>query len=277
MFKSEIHRAASGGRVVVTDTITILETADAGAVMISASHGGISSGEFALAVPLPAVFFNDAGIGKDRAGVAGIDFLQSKGIAAGAVAHSSAMIGEGMDTWEHGVISVLNGCAGAMGFRLGEAVRDAAIRIAAAGLPEVAFSAPPRHAELRKIPLAGFAERVVLMDSISMIREPDAGAIVVSSSHGGAVSGEFALRHRPRAVFFNDGGVGRNDAGIASLRLLEDAGIPCGAIGHMTARIGDCPDHFENGMISRVNAAARAMGFREGERLRDAIGRLFPA
>ena len=276
MFKDERYRAKTGGRVVVSDTITILETADAGAILVSASHGGISSGEFALAVPLPAVFFNDAGIGKDRAGVAGIDFLETRGIAAGAVAHTSAMIGEGMDAWENGVISVLNAPAEAMGFHVGEPLQAAACRVADAGLPDVVFTEAPRHADLRKVPVDGYGERIILMDSISMIREPDAGAAVVSSSHGGAVSGEFALMHRPRVVFFNDGGIGRNEAGVASLALLDAEGIACGAVGHESARIGDCIDHFENGVLTRVNTAAKAMGFREGDRLKRALARVFP-
>ncbi|MGE5738867.1 MAG: hypothetical protein ACM34F_08230, partial [Betaproteobacteria bacterium] len=48
-------------RVVIVDSITQLDPTDAGAIVVAASHGGVSSGEFALAVPLRAAFFNDAG------------------------------------------------------------------------------------------------------------------------------------------------------------------------------------------------------------------------
>ena len=52
----------------IVDSITELRPHDAGCVAISGSHGGISSAQYALAArPLIAVF-NDAGIGKDRAG-----------------------------------------------------------------------------------------------------------------------------------------------------------------------------------------------------------------
>ena len=79
--------AASGGRVVLTDTITRVDADDGGAFVVAASHGGTSSGEFALLYPLAAVFFNDAGVGKDDAGIAALAMLQARGIAAGAVSH----------------------------------------------------------------------------------------------------------------------------------------------------------------------------------------------
>ena len=170
----------------------------------------------------------------------GIDFLESKGIAAGAVAHVSAMIGEGMDAWENGVISVLNAPAEAMGFRLGEVLQAAACRVADAGLPEVVFTEAPRHADLRKVPVDGYGERIVLMDSISMIREADSGAAVVSSSHGGAGVGRIRIdASAPGRFPSTTGGIGRNEAGVASLALLDAEGIACGAVGHESARIGD--------------------------------------
>ena len=46
--------------------------------------------------------------------------------------------------------------------------------------------------------------KVILMDSISHVDEGDAGHIVVSASHGGASSGEYASRHQLAAVFFKN-------------------------------------------------------------------------
>ena len=73
------------------DSITELAPGvDAGCVAVSGSHGGISSAHYALAArPLIAVF-NDAGVGKDAAGLAALSFLQSHGIAACTVARASA-------------------------------------------------------------------------------------------------------------------------------------------------------------------------------------------
>jgi hypothetical protein len=100
--------------------------------------------------------------------------------------------------------------------------------------------------------------RVVLMDSISTIGPADRGCIVISGSHGGRISGAFALRHPPALAAFNDAGGGKNGAGLAALALLEGSGIPAIAISHDTARIGDAADAWAEGRISACNAPAAA-------------------
>ncbi|WP_298964355.1 hypothetical protein [uncultured Methylobacterium sp.] len=104
------------GSVVIMDSITKVTPEDAGAHVVSASHGGASSGEFALEVPLSSVFFNDAGVGKDGAGIAALAMLGARGVAAGTVSHESARIGDSRDMWDHGVISHVNAQARARGF-----------------------------------------------------------------------------------------------------------------------------------------------------------------
>ena len=67
--------------------------------------------------------FNDAGIGTDGAGIAALPWLQQHGIAALAVAHDSARIGEAASTWQDGVISAVNDAAAALGAQPGLALR----------------------------------------------------------------------------------------------------------------------------------------------------------
>ena len=124
MLKAQVEKGPSG-RVIVMDSITKVTPEDAGAVVVSASHGGASSGEFALEVALGVVFFNDAGVGKDHAGIAALDMLEAKNVAAGAVAHTSARIGDSRDMWEHGVISHLNASARTLGLVPGSSLREA--------------------------------------------------------------------------------------------------------------------------------------------------------
>lgn len=119
--------------------------------------------------------------------------------------------------------------------------------------------------------------QVVLMDSISQVGPGDDGQVVVSGSHGGRSSGELASRRPLVAVFFNDAGVGKDDAGIAALAMLDGLGTPAGVVAHDSARIGDARDSWECGVLSRVNDAGRAVGLREGMPLRRAIEEAFPA
>src|SRR4051794_7828494 len=109
------------------------------------------------------------------------------------------------------------------------------------------------------------AGQVVLMDSISSVAGEDAGNIVVSASHGGISSGEFATRYRLGGCFFNDAGVGKDSAGIAALAMLETQGVPGATLSHESACIGNARDHWENGVVSHVNGPAAAAGLDAGQ------------
>jgi hypothetical protein len=115
--------AASGlliwGRPLwLVDSITEAAGKGAGAVVVSGSHGGLSAARYALEAQPHVVVFNDAGVGKDGAGIVALWRLQDHGIAAVAVAHDSARIGEALSTWR-GVISFANAQAIALGARTG--------------------------------------------------------------------------------------------------------------------------------------------------------------
>jgi hypothetical protein len=113
--------------------------------------------------------------------------------------------------------------------------------------------------------------KVIAMDSISYVDADDAGHIIISGSHGGASSAEYANRHPLAAVFFNDAGIGKDNAGIAALAILK---VPAGTVSHLSARIGDADDTWQHGVISHLNEAARRSGLKVGERLQEAVGRL---
>jgi hypothetical protein len=64
--------------------------------------------------------FNDAGVGKDGAGIAALAMLQARGVAGVAVSHDSARIGDPHDTWTHGRVSHVNAAAAALGLQPGD-------------------------------------------------------------------------------------------------------------------------------------------------------------
>jgi hypothetical protein len=124
------NRRMADGLLRIVDSITQLGPGDAGCIAVSGSHGGISSARYALAAQPRLCVFNDAGIGRDAAGLAGLDFLQGQGVAACTVSHLSARIGEGQSTHNDGIISHANGLAAALGVRPGQACRDAIAALA---------------------------------------------------------------------------------------------------------------------------------------------------
>jgi hypothetical protein len=124
MRKEEVARGPRG-RVIVIDSITQLAAGDEGAIVVSGSHGGTSSGSVAAGWPLKLIVFNDAGVGKDAAGIAALALLQARGLAAATVAHDSARIGDALDAWQHGVVSHANAAALALGVRVRSSVQAA--------------------------------------------------------------------------------------------------------------------------------------------------------
>jgi hypothetical protein len=109
------------------DSITEITPAMSGAVVVSGSHGGRSVSVYALGIqPHPhAVFFNDAGIGKERAGIVALDHLEAAGVICATYRHDTARIGEARDGLDNGVISAINTPARAAGIAIGQTVAQA--------------------------------------------------------------------------------------------------------------------------------------------------------
>jgi len=114
-----------GKRVLLLDSITWLVSEDAGQIVITGSHGGRSAGDYATDVVLALCCFNDAGVGKERAGVVALDMLQQRGGPGLAYSHNSARVGDALDAWRNGVISHVNPSAATLGFCIGEDLQRA--------------------------------------------------------------------------------------------------------------------------------------------------------
>ncbi len=107
-----------------------------------------------------------------------------------------------------------------------------------------------------------------------MLAPEDASEIAVSGSHGGASSGAYALQVPLKCAIFNDAGVGKNEAGVVALAMLQARGVAAATVAHTSARIGDAQDTWDSGVVSRCNETARALGIEQGAVLRDALNRL---
>jgi len=115
----------------VVDSIAVVEPAMADAVVVSGSHGGVSAARYVLALQDKphAVFFNDAGVGKDGAGVVGLEMLQEVGVIAATCSHESARIGDAQDGLDQGVISRVNALGRAAGLAPGQRVLEQVARL----------------------------------------------------------------------------------------------------------------------------------------------------
>ncbi len=255
--------------VLTADSITRVGAEAAGAVVVNGSHGGIYAAYAAAKLRVAAAVFNDAGVGRDEAGIAGLDYLAGLGIPAAAVGHGTARIGDGSDTMARGSITYANAPAAALGCHPGMICRDAAAALQRAS-PSAREPPPALEAAFLLIPEP---PAVWALDSASLVGADHVGAVVVTGSHGGLLGGrpDTALKADALAALFNDAGIGIGEAGVTRLPALDGRGIAAGTVAASSARIGDARSTYEDGILTRVNQRAAVLGIAPGMTAREFV------
>lgn len=242
--------------IITAPSVTKLPATVNGAVLVGGSHGAIYAAYLSARAGARAAIHNDAGIGRDEAGVSGLAWAQAQGMAMAAVLAGSARIGDGEDMLRRGVISRVNPLAAACGVAPGQPTAQAAELLKAAPWPH---AQPAEMAEGRSM-----AGKILCIDSISLATPRDRGKVVASGSHGGVPAGEVAASFGPSFVLFNDAGFGMEHAGVAGLGILDQRGIGAAVVSALSARIGDGRSTLLDGFLSEVNTVAHRLGARIG-------------
>jgi uncharacterized protein YunC (DUF1805 family) len=273
--------------VILLDSLGDLRPDNTSQILVCASHCG-DNGTFARKLKnchVNSVFLNNAGIGKNQAGISGLPHYAAEGILACAVYHYSAEIGVAHDTWESGIVSHTNTQAEEIGIQIGDSVKNAVVKIInPINLPSstpknknIEFLIEEKKEISKKVDLKKQIQTqidgvsITVTDSITFLNESNAGDIVVCGSHGGVSAGHYAKKHRLKAVFFNDAGIGKNNAGIKSLDALSEAGILACTVDCMSAEIFNGQDVLDNGIISVCNQLATSRNITEKMTVKEAI------
>jgi uncharacterized protein YunC (DUF1805 family) len=273
--------------IVLLDSLGDLQPANTSPILVCGSHCG-GNRDLARHVKnshVKAVFLNNAGIGKNQAGIRGLILYQAEGIMACAVDHNSAEIGIARYTWETGTISHANPQAEEAGIQIGDSVKEAVAKIINLfNLPsstqinkEVESLIDEKKESSSKVDLKKQIQTnidgvsITVTDSITFLNEYNAGDVVVCGSHGGLSAGEYAQKRGVKAVFFNDAGIGKNNAGVKSLESLSDAGILACTVDCMSAEIFNGQDTLVNGIITVCNQLAKTRNIKEKMTVLEAI------
>jgi hypothetical protein len=262
----------SEGRLLVTDSCTYcderVQTTD---VVIAGSFAGEVAAAMALRRGARAFLGNAAGIGRDGAGVSGLVLAQCLGAPAAALSEQSARVGDGPQSFAHGVIARVNELACVLGVREGMPCAEAA-RLLLLAPPGVigrgAASVDTRGA----IVYDGLEGTVTAMVSVSFATPAHTGHVICAGSHTAAVTARYVAAYGfPVAgILCNDAGVGKDQSGIAGLALLQASGIPAASVAAMSACIGSGQSTYAHGTISYCNTLAQARGVRPGQSAHDA-------
>jgi hypothetical protein len=257
----------------VLDSVTHLTASAVGKAALCASHGGVYAAWYAARLGVSAVILHDAGVGRERAGIGGLDWLATRGVPGACVGHLTARVGDGADMLARGRLSFVNAPAAALGLAEGMAASDALARLAEAGLP-AATAGDDMDEARREVEGAGRAGvRVFALDSNGLVVPGDAGHVVVTGSHGGLLGGrpETAVKAPVLAALYNDAGIGIDQAGVSRLPALEARGIAGACVSCFSARIGDAMSTWNDGFVSALNPLATSRGGRIGQSAREFV------
>lgn len=273
--------------IVLLDSLGDLQPGNTSPILVCGSHCG-GNRNLARQVKnchVKAVFLNNAGVGKNQAGIKGLMHYQAEGVLACAVDHNSAEIGIARDTWESGTISHTSPQTEEAGIQIGDSVKEAVAKIIhLVNIPsstQINTDFDSRiddeketssKVDLKKqIQTQIDGVSITVTDSITFLNENNAGDIVVCGSHGGVSAGHYAQKHGVKAVFFNDAGIGKNSAGVKSLESLSDAGILACTVDCMSAEIFNGQDILDNGIITVCNQLAKSQNIKEKMTVKEAI------
>lgn len=122
-----MHETASGRQIVVTDSIVFGTEADQRNVLVTAGHTGRSGARHIITVRPFGFVCSDGGRGRNDSGMAGLEITAAEGIAGATVDAHLARMGDGMSTYNDGIISAANRLALDCGVRVGMTAREAAL------------------------------------------------------------------------------------------------------------------------------------------------------
>ena len=122
-----MHETPDGRQVVVTDSIIFGSEADRRNVLVTAGHTGRSGARHIIKVRPFGFVCSDGGRGRNDSGMAGLEITNAEGIAGATVDAVRARMGDGMSTYEDGVVSAANALATGCGVRVGMPAREAAV------------------------------------------------------------------------------------------------------------------------------------------------------
>jgi phosphatidylglycerophosphate synthase len=115
--------------VVLLDSIATAGASETGRLVVTGSHGGRSATQFALSAGVAGLVFNDAGGGREGAGLVALSLFEAIGRPAVAVSHEGARIGEARSTLGDGTVSAVNTVAREAGVEVGMTASEAVDRL----------------------------------------------------------------------------------------------------------------------------------------------------
>ena len=122
--QQKVVKTSGKSRIIIVETSSDVNESNSNDIIVTGSHQG--SGSYLAGCKVKGAIGNDAGKGKQDAGISGLKLLDEQGIPAAAVGNMTAKIGNGDSTYEQGNISAVNEAARKLGISEGMSAKEAA-------------------------------------------------------------------------------------------------------------------------------------------------------
>jgi hypothetical protein len=262
------------GRIFLMDSILDVANKEVTAddVAIGGSFCGASTVNRAMSKGVRAVIGHDAGVGRERAGISGLDFGDRYGLPVAAVETMSAALSNGR-TMADGVIGYANALARKLGVEPGQNAVDAARLLLAAPRGQAKNGRVDLDEKIYEMEKTASGGRVIAVSTlVTLPRDGDYSRDVVAlGNHAGAVIMPLLEKWRVRGWIANDAGMGMFHSGVGGVALCDAQKIPAAAVSSMSASIGSGKSTYEHGVVSAVNKTAEKQGVTVGMSAREAL------
>jgi hypothetical protein len=124
--KAVVVEQTPKGRIWAAPGTTAITEKIPNDIVCSGANSSRVSSDGVLRMGAKGSIANDAGIAKNNSAVEGVMILGERGIPSAAVSTLTARLGEGLSTWNDGIISVVNQIAAARGVKVGMSAKEAA-------------------------------------------------------------------------------------------------------------------------------------------------------
>ena len=257
-----------GRRIIAMDSARYVDGRNTDTdVVVPSSYLGVLPARLMAPHRPRAVIGHDGCIGKDGAGISGLWYLEAIGIPAAAADGMSAELGNGLDLYETGVISRVNILAERCGVSEGMTVKEAAAILLTNDPGDVSAGTKIRR---ESVATADSGREIIVTDSIVFALPEDTVNVLVTAGHTGRSGATFLREVSPHGFICSDGGMSKNNAGIAGLEITEAWGLAGACCDAWSAPVGDAFKAYEEGTISACNSLARDRGVYVGMSVRDA-------
>jgi len=240
-------------------------------VVVPSSYLGVLPARLIAPHRPRAVIAHDGCIGKDGAGIAGLWYLEALGIPAAAADGMTAELGNGIDLYETGMISRVNILAERAGVSEGMSVKEAALVLLENDPGDVTAGTKIRR---ESVVTSETGREIIVTDSIVFALPEDSNNVLVTAGHTGRSGAKFLLEVSPHGFICSDGGMSKNDAGIAGLEITDKYGLAGACCDAWSAPVGDAFKAYAEGKISACNQTASNRGVVIGMTVQEAALKL---